>query len=217
MEKLIYLPIPEEHDTEIFESLLPYLSSEEREKIGKFHFDIDKQLGLYSNVLIRLTACQDLGITNNNILFERNKYGKPYLKNLPSFHYNISHTRNAIVLAVSDNPVGADIERIQKVKLDIAKRFFTNQEETYILNSTNQNQAFFEIWTKKEAYIKYIGKGLSISLNSFSVFDTNISKHINHFLIDNYIISVCRKSYNKKINIMHLTVDNLINIINFAF
>ena len=132
------------------------------------------------------------GISNDEIIFGRGKYGKPFVLNFPEFHYNISHTQNAIAVALSCKDVGIDIERISNKQQKIATRFFTADEYHYIYGDpTYQDRRFYEIWTKKEAYIKCIGKGLTIQLNSFTVLDTNSELKYQSFLRDNYMISIC--------------------------
>jgi phosphopantetheinyl transferase len=73
--------------------------------------------------------------------------------------------------------------------LDIAKGFFTTRERGYIASSEDQSKAFFEIWTKKEAYIKHQGKGISISFTSFDVLDERISQNMLTIKQREYIVS----------------------------
>lgn len=204
-EKIYFIEINESIDKERFNQLLTFISPEKQRQIKNFKFDIDRKLTLYSELLIRYFACKDLGIENNEITFLRNKYNKPYLENHPEFNFNISHTRNAIAVAISDKPIGIDIEKERKFDLKIAERFFTANEFKYI-TATREKQDihFYEIWTKKEAYIKWVGKGLTITLNSFDVlfdemffngtnkiFVPTISDRIQTIEKDGYIISIC--------------------------
>lgn len=140
---------------------------------------IRNKLVLYSELLLRIVLCKELNISNKEIVLEYNDYGKPFLRNYNNFYFNVSHTENAIVVAISDACIGIDIEKIRTIDLSIAKRFYADFENKYLFRSQeNIYERFFEIWTKKEAYIKYIGKGLSISLDSFDIFNTTISKQI---------------------------------------
>jgi 4'-phosphopantetheinyl transferase len=90
---------------------------------------------------------------------------------------------------MSDNEIGVDIEKLRTAGLDIANEFFTMRECRYIASSEDQNKAFFEIWTKKEAYIKHQGKGLSISFTSFDVLDEMISQNMLTIKQGEYIVS----------------------------
>jgi len=170
---------------------LSLVSNERQERINKFRFVIDRKLCLYSELLVRNQACKELGISNEEIIFERNKSGKPFLLNYPKFQFNISHTRNAIAAAFSSNEIGVDIESIKPSDLAIANRFFTPSEQEYITSHDNPDYAFYEVWTKKEAYIKHNGTGLSMPLNSFDVLDNQLKAMLQTFTIDTYIISTC--------------------------
>ena len=168
------------------------ISLERKMEISKFKCEMDGKLNLFSHLLVRYLACTVLGLNNVELSFEKNIYGKPYLTGFPSFNYNISHTRNAIALGISDKPIGIDIEKIRVIDYKIADRFFCKNELEYILsNIENQESLFFEIWTKKEAYIKWMGKGLSIPLTSFDVTSVEMEKRLSLFRLGDYIISVC--------------------------
>ncbi len=117
----------------------------------------------------------------------RSPHGKPHFKDLKNFHFNISHSYDLQAIAIGECEVGVDVERLRKADLRIAKRF-TETERGYILEQDCDNR-FFEVWTKKEAYLKYKGVGLSGGLNSFNVFD--IPETLNTFVVGDYIISVC--------------------------
>ena len=94
-----------------------------------------------------------------------------YILNKP---FNVSHTGNYVACALSDEPVGIDIEQMRPSDQKIAERFFTLDERAYI-SANDSTASFYEIWTKKESRIKWEGRGLSKPLPSFSVFepDTN--------------------------------------------
>lgn len=95
------------------------------------------------------------------------------------------------MVCISDKEVGIDIEKIKGVKPDIVGRFFTIDEIEYIfLANEDVDRRFYEIWTKKEAYIKWSGKGLSMPLVSFSVFNKDIADKMKIYEINGYMISV---------------------------
>lgn len=89
----------------------------------------------------------------------------------PNFHFNISHSSDYVLCSVSHCSVGIDIEEIKNIDLNIASRFFTNYEINFINQSTAKNriERFYSIWTAKESYSKFLGEGLSIPLNSFTI------------------------------------------------
>ena len=101
-----------------------------------------------------------------------NEHQKPYIENIDNFFFNISHSGKWVVLAHNSKEIGVDIEKIKsKGQIDsFAKRFFTEKERMYIEeNPKNKEKCFTEIWTGKEAYMKYLGTGLSEGLTTFSI------------------------------------------------
>lgn len=161
--------LPKEYDT-----LLDKVSPEKKEQVKRYHFSEDKKLSLYGELLIRCIACQKLGLHNQDLEFSRTELGKPFLKGKHEFEFNLSHSKSALVAAVSKEALGIDIEKKGSIKENLAKRFFCQEEVDYIFSKEGiEDFRFFEIWTKKEAYIKWKGKGLRIPLNSFCVLNSD--------------------------------------------
>lgn len=195
--KLYFIMLDKEINFSVYVPLLRLLSDEKQNRINRFCFDIDKKLTVVSDLFVRYLMCSVLYKTNEELLFATNIYGKPYIKGERDLHYSISHTPNAIAVATSRTPVGVDIERIQVFDNRIVERFFSQKEEKYIKSSIeNQKDRFCEIWTKKESYVKWLGKGLSVPLNSFDVLDGDLPYHFRTFAIENYRISVCGENKN---------------------
>lgn len=151
----------------------------------------------YSELFTRKVLGKWLDVDGSRLFICIDEFGKPYLRDYPNLHYNLSHKKGAIVCAVSDKPVGVDIESVKKFDKRIAERFFTQNELAYIFAyKRNQDKRFAEIWTRKEAYVKWIGKGLMIPFKSFDVFNLdNKNVFINTKYVDGYIISVCHSSH----------------------
>jgi 4'-phosphopantetheinyl transferase len=135
---------------------------------------------------IVLFCSQPLNVLNH---VERAEFGKPFLPDTPGLHFNLSHAspqHTALhygaeadgrwALAVSARPVGIDVERLSRIKqinskVTFINRFFTADETAYLLNlqASERDSEILEFWTRKEAYIKLDGRGLSVGLNTFSV------------------------------------------------
>ena len=193
-----------------YPQLIPLVSRNRQNKIKSYLFDTDKKLSLYSEILLRVIIVKTFHIDNASVFFDKNAYGKPYLKNNKNFHFNISHTKGLIVIAISNSPIGVDVELTRRFDLHIAKRFFTEYEIEYINGDTEKMyQRFFEIWTKKEAYIKHNGKGLTIPLNSFNVLSDNISHKIKSFFYEDYILSVCSENKDQAYDILNVTESEI--------
>ena len=131
--------------------------------------------------------------------FKKNPNGKPFIDKNPDFHFNISHSKSAVAVAFSEKPIGVDIEKLRTTDPRVAKRFFTEKEQEYILQ--NPDIRFFEIWTKKEAAIKQ--KGLAIKdIKNISTENTET------FFKDGYVISVCTEN-TEKTNFSYFDIQNL--------
>lgn len=142
----------------------------------------------YSKSFAKIILGKSLKADNNSLVIEEDEFGKPYLRDYVDTHYNISHTKGAIVCAVADKPVGVDIEKVRKISKSIVERYFTKNEQNYVLSYLeNQDERFTEIWTKKEAYVKWLGKGLAFPFGSFDV----LQKEIYSFSYKTYYISIC--------------------------
>ena len=192
---MYFTRISEDFKEKIFQHLLSAVSINKQRKIKKLAFNIDKKLSLYADLLIRIIVFQNFFIDNEKIVIERDRFGKPYFVEMPTVKFNVSHTRNAIVVGFSEQPIGVDVEKITKRVENIEHRFFTKNECDYVLSCENQDKGFYEVWTRKEAYTKYLGKGLSYPFNSFDVFENrDISEKIRTVQRDEYIISYCAES-----------------------
>lgn len=153
----------------------------------------DRKLSLYGEILVRREAALRLGCGLEQLKFARGGSGKPYLEGTPDFHFNITHTQGAVAAAFSSQPVGIDAEyKGREPNLRIARRFFSEEEYRYIMEeSPLRSQRFLEIWTAKEAYVKWTGTGLTVPLSSFSVLKEEAAKKIKSFSIGKYQISLC--------------------------
>lgn len=87
-------------------------------------------------------------------------YGKPYLRDYPNVHFNISHSGIYVACAVADRPVGIDIQMISEYRPDVADRVCSKAELAEIAVSDNPAAEFTKLWTRKEAYAKWTGKGI---------------------------------------------------------
>jgi len=158
-------------DDNTINQLLSYIPKEKREQVKRFHFIEDVKRTLYGDLMVRYLACDKLKLSNSQIIFCKNEFGKPFLKDHADFYFNISHSGDWVVCAIGKREVGIDIEQIKPVDISIAKRFFTEIEYKDLMRIPERFRVerFYNFWTMKESYIKYKGEGLSIPLNSFHV------------------------------------------------
>jgi 4'-phosphopantetheinyl transferase len=124
------------------------------------------------------------GISSEEIYHDEN--GKPMV---PGIYFNLAHSGEVVVCAVSEKPVGCDIERIKEAPKRVVSSFCSTLEKAYLkqFEGEEYNRAFFRIWTKKESYLKMIGIGIRVPLNNVEVQDC----YIQEYLMDGYQITVC--------------------------
>lgn len=196
---LRYLYLPDEVRFIDNVEFLPFLSLSRQERIPKFRFDRDKLVSLATGLLIRYCVAKDTGGFPEQLEFQYGEYGKPYVAYPPDYFFSVSHSHNAVIFAGSDSAIGVDIEKItedNKSAVQIAKDYFTCDEAEYIENAEQKEKHFFEVWTRKEAYVKCLGTGLYTPLESFSVLKENKEKQYITFQEKDYMISVyCDKKY----------------------
>jgi 4'-phosphopantetheinyl transferase len=169
--KIYALNLDQSIKPSLFNILLPFVSKQRREKINKFIRKEESDRALAADILIRVAIVENLGIKNQDILFHYNTYGKPYLIHTPPIYFNISHSGNWIVCAVDNYEIGIDVEKMDEIDLSISKSFFAEKEFNDLMkkDSFQRKAYFYDLWTLKESYIKYCGKGLSLDLRSFSL------------------------------------------------
>lgn len=154
-----------------YKRIKPHLPEGLQSKIDSFRFVADKQRSLMGNLIVRQFYAKTLNLNPMKIEFDYNEHEKPSLKNHPKAHFNISHSGDYVVVTFSDCPVGVDIEKNKGNRLKVAKRFFTREELDDLFafsEEKEQIEYFYQLWTLKESYMKTIGKGISMSLSSFS-------------------------------------------------
>jgi 4'-phosphopantetheinyl transferase len=161
-----------------------HLSADESQRAARFRFPADRDRyivahGCLREILVRYLHCQP-----GQLSFSTNEYGRPSLED-HKLEFNLSHSGNFALIAVSqEHKVGVDVERIRSdLEQDsIARRFFSANEvaELMALPPDQKELAFFNCWTRKEAYIKAQGLGLTLPLNSFDVSLAPIEPAILH-------------------------------------
>ena len=186
MTHIFVTEIPE-ISNETFQRLLPKVSLERQSKIARIKQYTQKCESLMAEILCRVVLVQNFGMEEKDIIIKKTAQGKPFLSDSGLF-ISLSHTDGMVAVAVSDCEVGVDIERTKLVDLKIAKRFFTDSEQDYVFESDDATDRFFEIWTKKEAYIKKIGKGLSTDIGVCTIENAECFKTFKH---GEYTVSVC--------------------------
>ena len=153
------------------------LTDDELDRAKRFFFETDRQRFIAARGTLRSILSPYIPITPGHLRFYYNQYGKPSLA--PEFsstllNFNLSHSGSVALYAIARNmEIGVDIEHVRSdfEYDDIAKRFFSVNEAAILrtIPAEQKREAFYHCWTRKEAYIKAHGKGLSLPLDSFDV------------------------------------------------
>ena len=153
------------------------LSSDELDRAARFHFERDRQCYCVARGVLRVLLGASLGVRPQELSFQYSDKGKPQLA-LPysarGVVFNVSHSGDFALLGFAQTvDIGVDIEKIRDDfdSAAIARRFFSAREQDQLsrLPAEQQHPAFFRCWTRKEAFIKALGEGLSHPLNQFDV------------------------------------------------
>jgi len=145
------------------------LADDEKARADRFVFAKHRERYIVIHGILRQLLARYLQINPQEINFVNNKYGKPQAANI---YFNITHSHDMALLGFTKiSEIGVDIEFIRKdfASSNIAKRFFSEPEVKALSKAKDQTSAFFNCWTRKEAFIKAIGQGLSFPLNKFDV------------------------------------------------
>jgi len=153
---------------------LKLLSSREIAKGNAFKFPTHKhQFWLYRTMLRKVLSLYS-NIPPEKICFSYSEFGKPSFENNASLQFNLSHSQNLGVIALThSSPVGVDIEEMKTLEdfEEIVKQFFSKKEYADFQQIPVQEQLdpFYTLWTCKEAFVKALGEGLSYPLDQFSI------------------------------------------------
>jgi 4'-phosphopantetheinyl transferase len=159
------------------ESLQNILSNDELERAGRFHFERDKNRFVSARGMLRKILGSYLGMDPYELRFEYTFYGKPTLAiktGYDTLRFNLSHSEAFALYAVTrDRNIGIDLEHIRHdASVDqIAQRFFSKGEICSLekMPTIERTDAFFQYWTRKEAFTKAIGMGVSFPMEQCDV------------------------------------------------
>ena len=138
----------------------------------KFRNESDFLLSMGGELLLRAIICKRLKIKNEDIIFNKTRYGKPFLSGHETFHFNISHSGQLVICAASDIEIGCDCEFISEDnKIDEVKIVYTHNEYETIRSLSGRDKTVFchNLWALKESYLKCCGIGLNEQPSSLEI------------------------------------------------
>jgi len=172
-------------DDQIYGLLYEKATPERKSQADRYPRQEDKLRCVTADALLKKA------LSSEEYRVRKNDFGKPYIKDREDFFYSLSHSGRYVVIAWGDTEVGVDVQR-QDASVNreaIASRFFASDEQAYARGDILR---FFEIWTKKESYLKYTGRGLRLDLRSFSVLSPEPGIRYEHRMLKaGYSLSLC--------------------------
>jgi len=154
-------------------ALAELLSAEERRRAARFAFAPDRDRFIVGRARLRQILARYVAQRPEALTFRYRPHGKPSLATARAApFFNLSHSDDLAALAITSAcDIGIDIERIRTVPAAVARRFFAANENAALLRLDGADwlAGFFRCWTRKEAVIKAVGKGLAFPLKSFAV------------------------------------------------
>jgi 4'-phosphopantetheinyl transferase len=155
------------------ESLGRYLSSDEWQRANRFRFERHRRQYVVGRGSLRLLLGEYLNTPPEQVFFTYGPRGKPFV-NAGGLFFNLSNSdERALVGFVREREIGVDVEYLKPMPdcEQIAERFFSESERLVLrgIPAERKEEAFFNCWTRKEAYLKAVGEGLAAPLDSFDV------------------------------------------------
>ena len=170
------------------------LSQYRKSKVAKLKNINNKELSVLSEMLL-LYGMDMLNIEHRKPLeIALNEYGKPYVNGMDDFYFNLSHSGDMAVCAISDVPVGVDVEKISRDCSSIIDRYYTDFEK-----EISKDKGTSYIWTRKEAVAKANGRGIGVGIDKIDTSGDYVVIDDEKYLIftksvDDYYISFSYKS-----------------------
>ena len=140
------------------EECLRWFPAQQREKASKLKGS--RLIEAVAGYDLLVTTMRETGMLEELPMIALTESGKPYMTNYADYHFNLSHCRTHIALALSGTPVGIDVESTRKVSPSLIKRVCSAAEQQMIAESAKPDMEFLRLWTRKEAYLKYTGTGI---------------------------------------------------------
>ena len=147
------------------DTALSLLSEQRREQALRLKHEQGRRECCAAYLLLCEGLRKEYGIAERPV-FVYGEHGKPAIVGHPEIHFNMSHCREAAVCALSDKPVGVDVEHIRTLNESLMRYTMNEREQEEIRSALNPSLAFTMLWTRKEAALKLTGQGINKELKT---------------------------------------------------
>ena len=169
------------------------ISEQRREQALKFKFELGQRQCVLAYLLLKKVLREEYGIIENPT-FGYGEHGKPFIVDHPEIHFSLSHCREAVACAVSDRPVGIDVESIREFRESLVRYTMNDTELQQIMSAERPDVAFIRLWTMKEAQLKLTGRGISDNMKGVLADGTNYKYTTVECAGRGYIYTVCEET-----------------------
>lgn len=164
MTKVYYTRITSFREKALFKTYLNKVEEGRKAEILRTRSEETRVRSLTAGSLLHEVLCRELSLPKTSPPFQILKEfgGKPYLKEYPSLHFNLSHSGDYVCCAVGKEPVGVDLQKYTVLRHGLAERFFTKEDNKALQEAGTEDKEalFFRIWSIRESYVKLTGKGM---------------------------------------------------------
>lgn len=176
--QIYWMVVPENAKVRDVEPRLEFLTAEERVVYDRYRVDFKKIEFLMGRLMLKNVLATALGMEPCDVAFEKNKYGKLFLtpetkeRAGRDLFFNLTHGGRVIAMVVTPYAeAGIDVEKVREQHMDLMKTVFTAEEQAYVsaYDGVDRQREFYQVWTRKEAFVKAVGMGLSIPPDTFAV------------------------------------------------
>lgn len=154
----------------------------------RYRHEDDRRRSITAYLLLKEAMRRHYGI-DGNPEFGYHDGGKPFLISHPDIHFSLSHCRVAVACAVSDSPVGIDIETIRPYKPALARYVLNDAELHEVETAARPDIAFIRLWTMKESYLKMTGEGIRGDLRQVPLGEARFTTEV--FEEQGFVCTVC--------------------------
>lgn len=173
------------------ESRLTVLSDDERARAARLVSESARQTFVGARIALRCILARQLGESPGALRFEYEPWGRPRLAGVRKPHFSVTHSGSAAAIAVGGTPLGLDLERVLPVSPDVVADSLTPDELARVRASADPVDSFYAHWTLKEAYLKALGRGLSVPLESVSVVPGEVGRIGRYCLMNLRLLDGC--------------------------
>ncbi len=173
---------------------LNQVGPQRREAALRYVRESDRKLSLAVFLLLMEALEKEYGITEPPV-FAFEPHGKPYLRDYPHIHFNLSHCSRAALCVVGERPVGCDIETVGRaLDMDLCDHCCSPAEREAILASPRPEEAFCTLWTRKEAFLKWSGDGLNDRLPDLLSSPEALAAHFDSVVSPDgsFVYTICK-------------------------